>query len=100
VSGAVFGFGDGCENMTMGEHIIASLKDAGVRRLFGMPGGGSNADLVEAAGKFGLPFSLAHTEAASAFMASAPCGPRWSVDRSTGQPQGSAQQATKEARLR
>jgi acetolactate synthase-1/2/3 large subunit len=57
--------------MTTGEHIIASLKDAGVRRLFGMPGGGSNADLVEAAGKFGLPFSLAHTEAASAFMACA-----------------------------
>ncbi len=57
--------------MTTGEHIIASLKDAGVRRLFGMPGGGSNADLVEAAGKLGLPFSLAHTETASAFMASA-----------------------------
>jgi acetolactate synthase I/II/III large subunit len=36
-----------------------------------MPGGGSNADLVEAAGAAGLPFSLAHTETASAFMASA-----------------------------
>lgn len=58
-------------DMTTAAYIIASLKDAGVRRLFGMPGGGSNADLVEAAGKLGLPFSLAHTETASAFMASA-----------------------------
>jgi acetolactate synthase I/II/III large subunit len=36
-----------------------------------MPGGGSNADLIEAAGRAGLPFTLAHTETASAFMASA-----------------------------
>lgn len=42
-----------------------------MKRLFGMPGGGSNADLVEAAGRAGLPFTLAHTETASAFMASA-----------------------------
>src|SRR5262249_34548903 len=38
---------------------------------FGMPGGGSNADLVEAAGRAELPFTLAHTETASAFIASA-----------------------------
>ena len=36
-----------------------------------MPGGGSNADLVEAAGRAGLPFTMAHTEPASAFMAAA-----------------------------
>jgi acetolactate synthase-1/2/3 large subunit len=47
------------------------LQFIGVQRLFGMPGGGSNADLVEAAAIAGLPFSLAHTEAASAFMAAA-----------------------------
>lgn len=47
------------------------LQEAGVRRLFGVPGGGSNADLVEAAGQAGLPFSLAHTETAAAFMATA-----------------------------
>lgn len=51
--------------------IIAALQATGVRRLFGMPGGGSNADLVEAAGRADLPFTLAHTEAASAFMAAA-----------------------------
>src|SRR5262245_41151103 len=45
--------------------------EVGVARLFGMPGGGRNADLIEAAGLAGLPFTLAHTETASAFMASA-----------------------------
>jgi acetolactate synthase-1/2/3 large subunit len=56
---------------TNADRIIEMLKAAGVERLFGMPGGGSNADLIEAAGNAGLPFTLAHTETASAFMASA-----------------------------
>ena len=56
---------------TLADSIIAQLQRAGVRRLFGMPGGGSNADLVEAAARAGLPFTLAHTETAGAFMASA-----------------------------
>src|SRR5580700_8297663 len=56
---------------TNADLIIRMLKDVGVQRLFGMPGGGSNADLIEAAGDAGLPFSLAHGEAASAFMAAA-----------------------------
>ncbi len=47
------------------------LQRAGVRRLFGMPGGGGNADLIEAAHALGLPFTLAHTETAGAFMACA-----------------------------
>ncbi len=51
--------------------IVSLLQSAGVRRLFGMPGGGGNADLVEAALHAGLPFTLAHTETSSAFMASA-----------------------------
>ncbi len=57
--------------MTNAEHIIRALKSAGVQRLFGMPGGGGNSDLIEAARLAGLPFSLAHTETASAFMSSA-----------------------------
>src|SRR5258708_18073717 len=56
---------------TNADRIIEMLKAAGVERLFGMPGGGSNADLIEAAGRAGLPFTMAHTETASAFMASA-----------------------------
>src|SRR5208337_1189141 len=57
--------------ITHADLVIRRLVGAGVKRLFGMPGGGSNADLVEAAGRAGLPFTLAHTETASAFMASA-----------------------------
>ncbi len=56
---------------TLSDDIIQSLIKAGVSHLFGMPGGGSNADLVEAAGKVGLPFIMAHTETAAAFMACA-----------------------------
>src|SRR5215467_4639925 len=50
---------------------LRMLQRAGVRRLFGMPGGGGNADLIQAAGDAGMPFTLAHTETASAFMACA-----------------------------
>jgi acetolactate synthase I/II/III large subunit len=57
--------------VTGANRIVRMLQDAGVRRLFGMPGGGSNADLIEAATDAGLPFSLAHAETASAFMAAA-----------------------------
>src|SRR5262245_1686406 len=57
--------------LTYADVIIQSLQRAGVRRLFGMPGGGSNADLIEAAVRLDLPFSLAHTETASALMAAA-----------------------------
>jgi acetolactate synthase I/II/III large subunit len=53
------------------DRIVTTLQGIGVKRLFGMPGGGSNADLIEAAMRIGLPFSLAHTETASAFMATA-----------------------------
>jgi acetolactate synthase-1/2/3 large subunit len=50
---------------------IQLLQKAGVRRLFGVPGGGGNSDLIQAARDAGLPFTLAHTESASAFMACA-----------------------------
>lgn len=53
------------------DRIVRILQEAGVRRLFGMIGGGSNADLVEAAERAGLPFSLSQTETGSAFMACA-----------------------------
>jgi acetolactate synthase-1/2/3 large subunit len=50
---------------------VRMLQRAGVQRLFGMPGGGGNADLLESARALGLPFTLAHTETAGAFMACA-----------------------------
>jgi acetolactate synthase I/II/III large subunit len=54
---------------TLADRIIRTLQCIGVQRLFGMPGGGSPADLIEAAWRGGLPFTLAQTETASAFMA-------------------------------
>ncbi len=57
--------------MTGAGSIIEMLRAAGVQRLFGMPGGGSIADIIAAAESAGLPFSLAQTEAGSAFMAAA-----------------------------
>lgn len=57
--------------MTGADAIVAALGRAGVRRLFGMPGGGSTADIMEAAAQAGLPFTLAQTETGSAFMAAA-----------------------------
>jgi len=56
---------------TNADRIIDILRRAGVQRLFGMPGGGSPADLMEAAQRVGFPFSLALTETGSAFMATA-----------------------------
>src|SRR5712692_1619370 len=51
--------------------IVERLRDAGVACLFGMPGGGSNLDLVDAAGRAGLPFVLTSTETAGALAAMA-----------------------------
>lgn len=55
--------------MTIADLIVARLSAAGVRFLFGMPGGGSNLDVIDAAGRAGLPFVLSHTETAAAIMA-------------------------------
>ncbi|MSR07625.1 MAG: thiamine pyrophosphate-binding protein [Gemmatimonadetes bacterium] len=56
---------------TVADLIISRLVEVGVKTLVGMPGGGSNLDLVEAAGRAGLPFVLSHTETAGALIASA-----------------------------
>lgn len=54
---------------TVGDVIVSRLCEAGVRTLFGMPGGGSNLDVIEAAGHAGLPFVLTQTETAGAIAA-------------------------------
>jgi len=56
---------------TVADLIVRRLVEAGVRGLFGMPGGGSNLDLLEAAARADLPFVLTHTETAGALMACA-----------------------------
>ena len=61
--------------MTVGEVVVAQLLAAGVRTLFGVPGGGGNLDLIAAAGRAGLPFVLTSTENAGAIAALACEGP-------------------------
>jgi acetolactate synthase-1/2/3 large subunit len=51
--------------------IARRLVDAGVRTVFGVPGGGGNLDLIESAGRVGLPFVLTSTEAGAAIASTA-----------------------------
>jgi acetolactate synthase-1/2/3 large subunit len=49
--------------------IVGQLEALGVKRMFGIPGGGSSLALIEAAGRAGLEFILTRTETAAAIMA-------------------------------
>jgi acetolactate synthase-1/2/3 large subunit len=49
--------------------VIERLRRAGTRAVFGVPGGGGNLDLIEAARAAGLPFVLTSTETAAAIAA-------------------------------
>ncbi len=56
---------------TVADLIVQRLCEAGVRAIFGVPGGGSNLDLLAAATRAGLPFVLTSTENAAAIAAMA-----------------------------
>jgi acetolactate synthase-1/2/3 large subunit len=43
----------------------------GVSRIFGVPGGGSSLDLIEASARVGIPFTLARHEGSAVMMATA-----------------------------
>ncbi|HKW03451.1 MAG TPA: thiamine pyrophosphate-binding protein, partial [Vicinamibacterales bacterium] len=49
--------------------LVERLRDVGTRALFGVPGGGGNLDLIEAARGIGMPFVLTSTETAGAIAA-------------------------------
>jgi acetolactate synthase I/II/III large subunit len=55
--------------MTVADLVIERLRDAGVHALFGVPGGGSNLDLIAAASRAGVRFVLTSTETAGALAA-------------------------------
>ena len=57
--------------MTPAHAIATALASAGVRYLFGMPGGGNNLDVIGACEAQGVRFVLTHTETGAAIMASA-----------------------------
>lgn len=54
---------------TLANQIAASLKSGGVERIFGIPGGGSSLDLMDAARQHGIDFIVTRTEAAATIMA-------------------------------
>ncbi len=49
--------------------LAAGLQASGVRRIFGVPGGGPNLDMIGAAHDVGIDFVLAHGETAACIMA-------------------------------
>ncbi len=51
------------------DYIVATLNRRGVKRMFGIPGGGSSLDVIDAGARAGIDFVLARTETAAAFMA-------------------------------
>ena len=51
------------------DELVAACRDAGTTHVFGVPGGGSNLDVVGAAVAQGLDFVLVHTETAATIMA-------------------------------
>ena len=57
--------------MTVAQALIAAFKRRGVRRMFGVPGGGSSLDLIDAAAAEGIDFVLARREDAAVMMAAA-----------------------------
>ncbi len=54
---------------TVADLVVDGLLRAEVPRLFGVPGGGSNLEVLEAARARGLPFVLCHQEWAACIMA-------------------------------
>ena len=50
--------------------VVEGLRAGGARRLFGVPGGGPNLEIVGAAATLGIPFALFHTESAACIAAS------------------------------
>ena len=54
---------------TVADLIVQRLLEAGVTAIFGVPGGGSNLDLIDAASRAGLPFVLTSTETGAAIAA-------------------------------
>jgi acetolactate synthase I/II/III large subunit len=57
------------EIASVADLIVQRLLDAGAAALFGVPGGGGNLDLIDAARRAGLPFVLTTTETGAAIAA-------------------------------
>jgi len=56
---------------TIAGALVDALAAFGVKRMFGIPGGGSSLDIIEAGAQRGVDFVLARTETSATFMAAA-----------------------------
>lgn len=56
---------------TIAGALVDALAAFGVKRMFGIPGGGSSLDIIEAGHQRGVGFVLARTETSATFMAAA-----------------------------
>ena len=56
---------------TVAQVIARVCRRHGVKRVFGVPGGGSSLDLIRAFDEVGIPYVLARTETAAVIMAAA-----------------------------
>src|SRR5574342_652748 len=54
---------------TTAEAVVGFLADMGARRMYGLPGGGSTLDLIEAARHGGIDFVPVQHESGAALMA-------------------------------
>lgn len=54
---------------TLAQEVARQMADAGVKRMFGVPGGGSSLQLIAAAEEAGIDFILTKTETGAAIMA-------------------------------
>lgn len=59
------------QEITVAQAFARAIAEAGVRRIFGVPGGGSSLDIIEAAAAVGIEFVLTRTENAAVMMAGA-----------------------------
>ena len=55
--------------LSVADVLAGGIKTAGATRMFGVPGGGSSLELMEAARRCRLPFVLCHQETAACIMA-------------------------------
>lgn len=57
--------------ITIAQALARALAEAGVKRIYGVPGGGSSLDLIDCAAAVGIEFILTRTENAAVMMAGA-----------------------------
>jgi len=57
--------------ITVAESLVAAFAVEGVERIFGVPGGGSSLDIIQASADQGIDFVLTRTESAAVMMAAA-----------------------------